>query len=283
MSKKTTTIADALARARDELKASDSAELDAQLLLCHVLGKGRSHLYTWPEREVGGDALAAFRALVARRKAGEPVAHLTGRRGFWSLELEVSPATLIPRPETELLVELALARLPAETASVADLGTGSGAIALALATERPRWRIVAVERSREALAVARRNGERLGLGNVEFLAGNWFEPLAGRNFDLVVSNPPYVEEGDPHITRGDVRFEPLTALTAGADGLDDLRHIVAGARDHLEPGGWLLLEHGYDQGEAVAGLLRVHGYRKITTYRDPAGHPRATLGQYGQP
>ena len=276
----TTTITDALNYARGELTDSESGELDGQLLLCHVLGKGRTYLYTWPEREVCAEEWEAYRALVARRKSGEPVAHLTGWRGFWSLELEVSPATLIPRPETELLVELALELLPTdEPLAVADLGTGSGAIALALAHERPRWRITAVERSPEALAVARRNGERLGFTNVEFLEGSWFEPLADRRFDLIVSNPPYVEENDPHLAQGDVRFEPVTALTAGPDGLDDIRHLAATAHHHLNPNGWLMMEHGYNQGEAVAAILKANGYQSVTTHPDPAGHLRATLGR----
>lgn len=193
-------------------------------------------------------ARARFEALLARRQAGEPVAYLLGRQGFWSLELEVSPATLIPRPETELLVELALARLPAgQSLRVADLGTGSGAIALALARERPQAHVVATDASAEALTVARRNAARLGLGRVEFRDGDWLVPLAQERFDLIASNPPYIEQDDPHLAQGDLRFEPPAALASGADGLDAIRVIVRDAGRHLHPGGWLLLEHGWNQ------------------------------------
>ena len=281
MPDKNPTIEEALAQAHDRLAGSESPELDAQLLLCEVLGKGRSYLYTWPERVLTSDEETAFNKLLARRREGVPVAHILGERDFWSLSLKVTPDTLIPRPDTELLVELALELLPSERAlTVIDLGTGTGAIALAIAHERPKARVTAVERSAAALAVAEENRERLGLANVELLEGSWFEPLPlEARFDLIVSNPPYVAKDDPHLSRGDVRFEPLTALTAGPDGLDDIRHIAAAARDHLKPGGWLLLEHGYDQGEAVAALLTSLGYRNVATHQDAGGNPRATLGR----
>lgn len=274
-------IATAMQQASARLQAlSDSPRLDAELLLCHVLEKSRSYLFTWPEKSLTAGQQKQFDALLARRQAGEPVAHILGRREFWSLELQVTADTLIPRPETELLVEAALERIPADAAwRIADLGTGSGAIALAVASERPLCRVVAVERSTAALTVARENGERLGLTNVEFLAGSWFEPLAGRQFEMLLSNPPYIPQQDPHLRKGDVRFEPTTALTAGADGLDDIRHIVTHAANYLTPPGWLLLEHGYDQGEAVAGLLHLAGFRDVALLEDLQGHGRVSLGR----
>ena len=285
MPEKSPTIQETLADAINRLTDSDSPELDAQLLLCEVFGKGRSYLYTWPERELTAEESATFEALLAQRREGIPVAHILGERGFWSLSLKVTPDTLIPRPDTELLVELALELLPVDqTLNIVDLGTGTGAIALAIAHERPKARVTAVERSPAALAVARENRERLGLTNVELLEGSWFEPLpTDAHFDLIVSNPPYVAEADPHLAQGDVRFEPRSALTAGPDGLDDIRHIAAEARNHLKPGGWLLVEHGYDQGDAVANIFENNGYQAITTHQDAADNPRATLGQLPAP
>lgn len=213
-----------LARAQARIH-SDSARLDAELLLCHVLARPRSYLFTWPERTLTDAQLEAFETLLARRERGEPVAHLTGRREFWKLELEVSADTLIPRPDTETLVEAALELLPEEPRRVADLGTGTGAIALALASERPAWQLVATEKVAAAAALARRNRDRLGLANVEILQGSWCEPLAG-HFDMIVSNPPYIDPQDPHLTQGDVRFEPRSALVAEDAGLADIRLIA---------------------------------------------------------
>jgi release factor glutamine methyltransferase len=259
---------------------SDSARLDAELLLCHVLGKPRTYLYTWPEKALSEAQSAALSALLARRERGEPVAHILGQREFWSLALAVTADTLIPRPETELLVEAALARIPNDARwRIADLGTGSGAIALALASERPHCRIVAVERSPEALAVARGNAERLQLTNVEFLAGSWFEPLAAQRFELIVSNPPYIPEDDPHLQQGDVRFEPLSALVSGSLGLDDIRHLITGAPEYLQAPAWLLLEHGYDQGEAVTSLMLAAGYTEVSDLQDLQGHGRIAVGR----
>lgn len=258
---------------------SDTPRLDAELLLCHILSVTRTYLFTWPERELVPEQVSRFAVLLARREAGEPVAHILGEREFWSLSLKVNASTLIPRPETELLVEAALARVPADaTWEIADLGTGSGAIALAVASERPGCRITAVERSEAALVVARENAARHGLSNVEFLQGSWYEPLHGRRFHLILSNPPYIRADDPHLGQGDVRFEPVTALASGANGLDDIRHLIAGAADHLEPGGWLLLEHGYDQGEAVCGLLCAAGFSAVMDLADLQGHGRVALG-----
>lgn len=276
-------IATALRQASTRLQhVSDSPRLDAELLLCHVLEQNRAYLFTWPERVLTAEQINALEGVLRRREAGEPVAHILGRREFWSLELAVSADTLIPRPETELLVEAALARIPADAAwEIADLGTGSGAIALAIASERPHCRVTAVERSEAALAVARENGRRLGLGNVVFLAGSWFGPLRGRRFEMILSNPPYIPQHDPHLQRGDVRFEPLTALASGDDGLEDLRHIIANAPAHLDAPGWLLLEHGYDQGAEVGALLRQGGFRVVQELADLQGHERVALGRFG--
>ncbi|MCW8827473.1 MAG: peptide chain release factor N(5)-glutamine methyltransferase [Gammaproteobacteria bacterium] len=276
-------IAIALQQAAARLQAvSDSPRLDAELLLCHLLGQSRTYLFTWPERALTPEQARALEALLVRREAGEPVAHILGRREFWSLELAVSADTLIPRPETELLVEAALAHIPQDALwHIADLGTGSGAIALAIASERPLCRITAVERSEAALAVARRSGRRLGLSNVEFVAGSWFEPLVGRRFEVILSNPPYIRQGDPHLQQGDVRFEPLTALVSGEDGLEDIRHLITHAPSHLARGGWLLLEHGYDQGEAVVALLRERGFAAVEDRADLQGHGRVAVGRFG--
>lgn len=270
-----------LASATERLRGvSDTPRLDAELLLCQVLGVSRSYLFTWPERELSGEQLAILEPLLARREGGEPVAHILGRREFWSLELAVTADTLIPRPETELLVEAALERIPPDAAwQIADLGTGSGAIALAIASERPHCRITAVERSEGALAVARQNAECLAIPNVRFLPGSWFEPLAGQRFELILSNPPYIPRLDPHLSEGDVRFEPITALAAGEDGLDDIRHLVANAPLFLQSPGWLLLEHGYDQGEAVTTLLREAGYVEVDDLSDLQGHGRVAVGR----
>jgi release factor glutamine methyltransferase len=227
---------------------------------------------------------AHYEALLTRRAQGEPLAYLVGRWEFWSLELAVGPAVLIPRPETELLVELALARIPPEAPwAVADLGTGSGAIALAVATERPACRVTATDLCPAALAVAQANARRLGLADVEFLAGDWCAPLEKRRFHLVLSNPPYVATGDPHLGAGDLRFEPRLALTPGPDGLAAIRLIAPAARGHLYPAGELLLEHGYDQGAAIRRLLADLGYVAVETVTDLEGRERVTLGRFGHP
>ncbi|TBW39663.1 peptide chain release factor N(5)-glutamine methyltransferase [Azotobacter chroococcum] len=262
-----------------ELPDSPSPRLDAEWLLAAALGKPASYLRTWPEREVPAEVAARFAADLARRRAGEPVAYILGRQGFWSLDLEVAPATLIPRPDTELLVETALALLPATDAAVLDLGTGTGAIALALAAERPAWRLTGVDRVAEAVELAERNRRRLGLGNAAFLQSDWFSALDGRRFELIASNPPYIAADDPHLVLGDLRFEPASALVAGADGLDDIRRIVAAAPDHLAAGGWLLLEHGFEQAGAVRALLAAAGFVEVHSRRDLGGHERISLGR----
>lgn len=275
----TPTVRAALAAAVARLDG-DSARLDAEMLLGHALGRDRAWLFAHAGDALDDDAVVRFDALVARRAAGEPVAHLVGRRGFWTFELEVDAATLIPRPETELLVELALARLPGDRPlKLVDLGTGTGAIALALASERPRAAVVAVEASAAALQVARRNIARFGAGRVELREGHWFGPLQGERFDLIASNPPYLAAADPHLAEGDVRFEPRSALIAGVDGLDDIREIAHGAPAHLVPGGWLLVEHGRDQGGAVRDIFRAAGLIDVATARDLEGRERVTLGR----
>jgi release factor glutamine methyltransferase len=253
---------------------------DAELLLAHVLGKSRSWLFAHGDDFASKETVTAFRSLVARRVAGEPVAYLTGRRGFWRFDLAVSPATLIPRPETELLVELALARLPSDrTLRLADLGTGSGAIALALAHERPRAQVIATDASADALAVAQANATALDIRNLEFRLGDWFAPLPDERFDLIASNPPYIALDDPHLQEGDLRYEPSAALSSGADGLDAIRAIVGDAPAHLEPGGWLLLEHGWEQGDAVRDVLTRAGFGDVATERDLEDRDRVTMGR----
>ncbi len=265
-------LADAAARID-----GDEARADAERLLAHALGHTRAWLYARPEHVPDAAQRARFAELVAARARGVPIAYLTGRRAFWSFELGVTPAVLIPRPETERLVELALARLPAHAeCAVADLGTGSGAVALALAHERPRARVLATDASADALAVARANAERLGLANVEFAQGDWCAALGARRFDLIASNPPYVAAGDAHLARGDLRFEPAAALASSADGLDAIRAIAAAAPEHLMPGGWLLVEHGFDQGARVRALFAAHGLRDAATHRDLEGRERVT-------
>lgn len=254
--------------------------IDAEWLLLHVLQQSHGWLFAHRNDPLDPAVASAFETLVRRRMIGEPVAYLTGTRGFWSLALEVDPAVLIPRPETELLVELALARLPAdEPLRVADLGTGSGAIALAIAHERPLARVVGVDASVAALELAGRNARRLGLPNVAFRAGDWCEPLHGEHYDLVASNPPYIALGDPHLSRGDLRFEPAMALASGIDGLDAIRRIVRDAPAHLAPHGWLLLEHGWEQGAAVRVLMQEAGLCDIATHQDLERRDRVTLGR----
>ncbi len=253
---------------------------EVELLLGHALGRTRAWLFAHADDEVDADAQARFERLVAARRRGEPVAYLTGTRGFWTLDLEVTADVLIPRAETERLVELALERIPADVVcAVADLGTGSGAIALAIASERPQARIVATDASAGALAVARANARRLGLDQVTFAQGDWCAALGAQRFDVIVSNPPYIAAGDPHLGEGDLRFEPASALASCNDGLDAIRAIAAQARDHLEAGGWLLVEHGHDQGAAVRGLLADHDYLDIATARDLEQRERVTCAR----
>lgn len=266
------------------LASSESPRADAEVLLCHVLGVSRTWLRTWPERLLSDEAQATLQTLLARRQRGEPVAHLVGTREFWSLPLQVNASTLIPRPDTEVLVEEALALIPEQAPSdhpwcVADLGTGTGAIALALKQERPWLQVLAVEQSAAACALARANATHLAL-DIEVRQGSWLTPLAGACCDLLLSNPPYIDAADPHLQQGDVRFEPLSALVADEAGLADLRHLIATAPTVLRTGGWLLLEHGWQQGAAVRELLQQQGYQAVRTRRDYGDQERVTLGQW---
>lgn len=253
---------------------------DAELLLAHALDKPHGWLFAHGDQRIDAHAMHRFEAMAARRAAGEPVAYLVGRRGFWRLDLRVTPDTLIPRPETELLVEQALQRIPHDAdVRAADLGTGSGAVALAIAGERPRAQLVATDCSEAALAVARHNARAAGVANVEFRAGDWLAPLHGERYHLIASNPPYLASDDPHLARGDLRHEPLSALASGRDGLDAIRCIVRDAPAHLVDGGWLLLEHGYGQGAAVRALLSASGFVDVGTVRDLEARDRVGLGR----
>lgn len=256
---------------------------DAPLLLAHVLGRDRSWLYAWPEYPLDADRQKQYENLLQRRLNGEPLAYLTGKREFWSLELQVTPATLIPRPETELLVETALALHLEEAAKVLDLGAGSGAIALALASERPQWRITATDISDAALEVAAGNARRHELDNIRFIHSHWFESLdKDSRYNLILSNPPYVAENDPHLLEDGLPHEPVTALTAGIDGLDDLREIIQAAPEYLADCGWLIVEHGLDQAPRLQQLFDAAGFDDIRTIQDLAHRDRITLGCYSR-
>lgn len=272
------TLGRLLEEGRQRLAQLPTGRLEAEVLLAHCLGRQRAFLYANPERDLPAATAAAYAELLRRRLGGEPIAYITGQREFWSLSLGVSPAVLIPRPETELLVEQALSLLPADaTCRVADLGTGSGAVALALASERPGCEVHGVDLSPDAIEIARDNARRLGLERVRFHLGSWCQPLTGR-FRLIVSNPPYVAGDDPHLAAGDCRFEPRQALTPGPDALAAIRELAAQARDRLEPAGWLMLEHGPGQGAEVRALLTELAYADVGTTRDLLGHERVTRG-----
>ncbi len=274
-----------LANASEQLTASpdisgDTARLDAELLMCHVIAKPRSYLFTWPDKTLSSKEQEQFLQLIDKRATGIPVAYLTGEKAFWNLNLKVNSDVLIPRPDTELIVELALAQPIPEQALVADLGTGTGAIALAIASERPHWKVLAVDKSTEALNIAKNNARYNKIGNVSFRSGSWCQPLENNKLHMIVTNPPYIREDDHHLVEGDVRFEPLSALASGKDGLDDIRQIIKESAKQLYPKGWILIEHGYDQGEAVATLLTTEGFINVSTERDLAGHDRVTMGQF---
>ncbi|MCP4466114.1 MAG: peptide chain release factor N(5)-glutamine methyltransferase [Halieaceae bacterium] len=258
----------------------DRPARDAEILLCHCLGKPRAWLYTWPEETVASECTARYRALLAERKTGQPVAYLTGTREFWSLRLSVNSATLIPRPDTETLVAWALELDALRNARVLDLGTGSGAIALAVASERPDWQLLAVDNSAAALQVARANAASLKLDRVDFRESNWFDALDDQRFDLLLSNPPYIDPQDAHLEQGDLRFEPRQALVATGGGLDDIRQLVKRAPARPKQGGWLLLEHGCDQADTVCALLRGAGFSRVESRVDLAGLPRTSGGQW---
>ncbi|MCG3865900.1 MULTISPECIES: peptide chain release factor N(5)-glutamine methyltransferase [unclassified Photobacterium] len=258
---------------------SESPQLDSAVLLCHVLDKPRSYLLTWPEKQLDNDQYNAFMGVLERRLNGEPIAYIVGEREFWSLPLKVSPSTLIPRPDTERLVELALDKITSATTKVLDLGTGTGAIALAIASECPSLQVTGIDLRQEAAELAHENSQRLSILNTRFLAGSWYSPLQDNDvFDVIVSNPPYIDQADPHLVQGDVRFEPKSALVADDNGLADIRIISAQGRKHLMVGGWLLMEHGFEQGLAVRTILEQLGYQQVSTSQDYAGLDRVTMG-----
>ena len=279
-------IEQALRQAEQSLATvSDSARLDAEVLLATVLGKNRSYFIAFPEQVLSDTQNTEFQHLLSKRQHGQPIAHITGQREFWSLEFDVNEHTLIPRPDTEVLIEFVLRQFPQQNLKVADLGTGSGAIAIALASEKPDWHIVASDQSEQALEIAQKNAKKHHCHQIDFKQGNWFEPLGSQlpdseRFDLIISNPPYIPEQDPHLQQGDVRFEPMTALTSGNDGLDDIRHLIKQAADYLSNNGWLALEHGYDQKQAVYQLLSQAGCKRIVQIDDYAGNPRVSAGQF---
>lgn len=268
-------ISDCLAKA-SQLVESDSARIDVERLLCFVLNKKRAYLFAWPEKELNEVQNQQFLTLLSRRLSGEPVAHIVGTHEFWSVELEVNASTLIPRPETELLVELALNHAKSEM-RLLDMGTGTGAVALALASELPDSQVLGVDKIDAAIALADRNKARNGLKNVTFSNSDWFSDVDGC-FDIIVSNPPYIELDDPHLNRGDLRFEPHTALVAGVSGLDDINIIIKQSKDYLFEQGWLMLEHGYKQAEAVRRLFISAGFDCVETVRDLSNNDRVTLG-----
>lgn len=274
-----TTIAKCLRNAQLRLVQSESARLDAEVLLAHVLKQSRSYLHTWPERELSAAQLDVFETLVEAREQGQPIAHLIGEREFWSLPLRVNASTLIPRPDTEVLVETCLHLELPEQARVLDLGTGTGAIALALQSERPDWRLLAVDQAAAAVALARENAERLQLP-VAVQQSDWFAQLAPQSFELIVSNPPYIAPDDPHLTLGDVRFEPHSALVSAANGFADLQSIITTAPAYLSVGGWLVLEHGWEQAEGCRQRLVARGFSAVESRRDYANLERITLGRW---
>jgi len=279
------TIADARSKGKQLLvlgngKAStaEDAALDADVLLSHVLEKDRTYLFTWPEKSLSPQQHEQFMHCLERRKSGEPVAYIVGRQEFWSLPLKVNQHTLIPRPETELLVEKALQFLSGKAGNILDLGTGSGAIALALASECPNGHVTAVDYSKEALAIARENKTRLGVDNVELLHSDWFAAVPKNKFDLIVSNPPYIDSEDKHLSEGDVRFEPHSALVAEKEGFQDLFTIAEQSLEYLNHEGCLMMEHGYQQGEKVRDCLESLGYAEVQSFCDLAGHERVSVG-----
>jgi len=262
--------------------SSESPRLDAEVLLGHVLQVSRAYLYGNPERVIPAEQAAAYAQLLGERHVGRPVAHLTGEREFWSLPFRVTPDVLSPRPETESLVERALIYIPTDRpCDVLDLGSGSGAISVALATERPLCNVSATDSSRAALGIARENAAAQNCGHINFLEGSWFAPVGNQRFNVIVSNPPYVATGQPELTDPELAFEPPQALYSGADGLDDIRLIIKDAPVHLQPGGRLLLEHGFDQAGKITDLLEQAGFTEVRTHADLAGQPRVTEGRFG--
>lgn len=278
-------IAQCLQLAHELESLSDSARLDIELILCHILQKNRTYIFTWPDKTLSPEQTEQFFQFFNRRKNGEPIAHILGQREFWSLPLAVNNSTLIPRPDTELLVELVLELFAQDSAqqkrSCLDLGTGTGAIVLAIASEKPDWQLVGVDKSADAVALAEQNRGQLNLNHVQIKQSDWFSAITAQQFDVIVSNPPYIDPQDPHLEQGDVRFEPRSALIADNHGLADIELIIQQGWDYLCTQGWLLLEHGYDQGEAVRDLLNSRGFVQIETRRDLGGNERVSLGRKG--
>ncbi len=277
-------VAQCLRRASELAQVSDTARLDLELLLCQILERNRTWLYTWPEHLLSESQRLEFERLLARRLAGEPLAHITGRREFWSLSLQVDASTLIPRPDTESLVEATLecfaGDLSGQPRTLLDLGAGTGAVALALASEKPQWQLLGLDLSPAAVDLAERNRAELELANVAFSQSDWFSTLASSDrFDAIVSNPPYIAPEDPHLSQGDLRFEPPSALVSEAEGLADLVRIIEQASAYLKPGGWLLLEHGWEQGPTVRQLLTQAGFSQVETLRDLGGRERISRGR----
>ncbi len=271
-------IVEALEYGRAALSDSDSPEVDSQVLLGHILECTRSYFHTWPEKKLTLDQQKQFETFIEQRQKGKPVAHITGQRGFWSLNLTVTPDTLIPRPDTELLVSLALEKLKPEM-TVADLGTGTGAVGLSLAQEVPSINLFASDASPAALDIARINAINNKISNVQFWQGSWLDAIKADCLDMIVSNPPYIEADDEHLSQGDVRFEPLTALASGLDGLDDIRHITVQAQQCLNPAGWLLIEHGYHQAGQVQQLFSAAGFVNVSSHKDYGDNDRVVMGQ----
>jgi len=274
------TIKEALSQASSTLIDSDSSVLDCEVLLAHTLKKSRSYFRAWPDKTLSADELRVFKQLVKQRQQGQPIAYLTGEREFWSRSFIVSPSVLIPRPDTEVLIDIAQQKFSAEQSfSVLDLGTGSGIIAITLALEFKHAVITAIDASSDALSIAKKNAQLLGASNIDFILSDWFEQLADKKFDLIVSNPPYICPTDPHLSDGDVRFEPSSALVSEQEGLEDIEQIISGAQHFLKPNGIILFEHGFQQGKQVENLLRSSGFKPTENFRDIQGHIRATLGR----
>ena len=273
-------IQQALQQASRDLSASSpSAMLDVQVLLSFVLRCNTAHLAAWPEKDLTKEQQSHYLQLIRQRLQGLPVAHLTGQREFWSLNFSVDNSTLIPRPETETLVEFILTNFThRENMKLLDMGTGTGAIAITIANEKPEWQIVASDVSKEALKLARQNSEQHHTSNISFIQSDWFENITAVDFDIIVSNPPYVASDDPHLQQGDVRFEPLSALTSGIAGMDDIEHLCSHAAGHLNNNGWLIVEHGYNQAQQVAECFTKSGFSEIQQQQDISGHLRMTAG-----
>jgi release factor glutamine methyltransferase len=273
------TINELLTEARSKLTGPDARQ-ESELLMEAICGINRSRQFSHPDDALTEDQVQQYRSALQRRLSGEPLSYITGRRGFWDMDLRVTPDVLIPRPDTECLVEQALARIPEDANwQIADLGTGSGAIAIAIARERPDCELIATDLSPAALAIAKENANALGAENISFVAGSWGQPLETRRFEMIISNPPYIPADDPHLKEGDLPTEPSHALSSGADGLDDIRQIISDSSSHLKPGGWLLLEHGYNQAEEVTELMCQTGFTEIFTQQDYGRNDRVTGGR----